>query len=84
MMNLDQDGSVACTLAYLDSGAERTSLISTLAMGLAKQGNDPHNQEIGLCMLEDYERTSSTKREELLFYSPPFRFLSIAAILVDT
>ena len=66
MMNLDQDDSVACTQAYLESGAERTSLISTLAMGVAKQGNDPHNQEIGLCMLEDYERTSSMKREELL------------------
>ena len=31
------------------------ALVETLADGeIAKQGNDPHNQDIGLCMLEDY------------------------------
>ena len=38
----------------------------TLTVGAAKQGNDPHNQEIGLCMLEDYSRTSSPDRDRLL------------------
>jgi hypothetical protein len=51
---------------YLDAGHDRRPLITTLALGAAKQGNDPHNQEIGLCMLEDYGRTSSPHRDRLL------------------
>ena len=38
-------------------------------MGAAKQGNDPHNQEIGLCTLQDYGRTSSSLRDTLLLAS---------------
>ena len=29
-------------------------------------GNDPHNQEIGLCLVEDYLRSASLERETLL------------------
>ena len=69
MMALDQDASVAYVEAYLVAGHERDSLVKILAMGAVKQGNDPHNQEIGLCMLEDYKRTSSSRGGELLMAS---------------
>ena len=66
MLSLDMDESVRWTQAYIDNGYDRGGLIETLAAGIAKQGNDPHNQEIGLCMLEDYQRTSSVNRDTLL------------------
>jgi len=69
MMALDQDASVAYVEAYLAAGYERESLVKILAMGAVKQGNDPHNQEIGLCMLEDYTRTTSSFGGELLMAS---------------
>ena len=69
MMVLNQDASVAYVQAYLEAGHERESLIAILAMGAVKQGNDPHNQEIGLCMIEDYKRSSSSFRDELLMAS---------------
>ena len=37
-----------------------------LALGAAKQGNDPHNQELGLCFLEDYAKTGARDRDLLL------------------
>ena len=66
MIQLDAEQSVAWTQRYLDQDYERGPLVETLAGGIAKQGNDPHNQEIGLCMLEDYARTTSSQRETLL------------------
>ena len=66
LIALDTEQSVAWTQRYLDQGFERGPLIEALADGIAKQGNDPHNQEIGLCMLEDYGRTSSSQRGTLL------------------
>jgi len=66
---LDQDESVAWTQAYLDGGYGRDPLVETLAVGAAKQGNDPHNQEIGLCTLQDYGRSSSPLRDTLLLAS---------------
>ena len=69
MMRVDPDASVAWTQAYLDGGYDRDPLVETLAVGAAKQGNDPHNQEIGLCTLQDYRRTSSPLRDTLLLAS---------------
>ena len=37
-----------------------------LALGALKQGNDPHNQEIALCMLEDYLHSTAADRDTLL------------------
>ena len=31
-----------------------------------KLGNDPHNQELGLCLLEDYLHSTAPGREQLL------------------
>ena len=58
--------SVAWTRAYLESGSDRQPLVHTLALGAVKHGNDPHNQEIGLCLLEDYLQSSAADRELLL------------------
>ena len=61
--------SVAWTRAYLEGGEgsyDRQPLIHTLALGAVKQGNDPHNQEIGLCLLEDYLHSTAAERELLL------------------
>ena len=38
----------------------------TLALAAVKEGNDPHNQEIGLCLLEDYGHSTAADRETLL------------------
>ena len=66
MTRLEPDEAACWVQAYLDAGHDRQPLITTLTFGAAKQGNDPHNQEIGLCMLEDYARTSSPDRDRLL------------------
>ena len=66
MMALKPDESVAWTRAYLKGGYEPEPLVQTLALGAVKQGNDPHNQEIGLCLLEDYLHSTATDREILL------------------
>ena len=66
IMRLEADLAACWAQAYLDGGHEVRPLILTLTMAAAKMGNDPHNQEIGLCMIEDYGRTSSPDRGRLL------------------
>jgi hypothetical protein len=58
--------SVAWVRAYLDAGYDRDPLVGTLALAAVREGNDPHNQEIGLCLLEDYGHTSAVDRDTLL------------------
>jgi len=43
--------------------------VQTLATAACKIGNDPHNQELGLCLLEDYLRTHAAGRDRLLLAS---------------
>jgi hypothetical protein len=66
LLALKPDESVALTAAYLAGGHDRAPLIQTLASAAAETGNDPHNQELGLCLLEDYEKTRAHDRERLL------------------
>jgi hypothetical protein len=66
MLALDPPQSVAWTKAYLDGGYERGPLVRVLATAATKLGNDPHNQEIGLCMVDDYLRSASPQRETML------------------
>ena len=63
---LDTAASVAWTKAYLDSGADRSPLVQRLALMAARFGNDPHNQEITLCMLEDFGKNRNPHRGRLL------------------
>src|SRR5262249_32861802 len=65
-MALKTDESRAWTQAYLDGGYDREPLAKTLALAAAKEGNDPHNQEIGLCLVEDYLHSTAHDRETLL------------------
>jgi hypothetical protein len=62
----DPPEAVAWTKAYLDSGEDRARLVRRLAVMAARVGNDPHNQEIPQCMLEDYGKNQCRDRERLL------------------
>ena len=63
-----QSGSegAAWVRAYLAGGYDRKPLVRTLALAAVKEGNDPHNQEIGLCMMEDYLKSTAPERAVLL------------------
>ncbi len=58
--------SVAWTRAYLAAGHARDRVVGTLALCALKHGNDTHNQEIALCLLDDYRRNPHGERERLL------------------
>lgn len=66
MMALNSPESVAWTRAYLKAGYDRQPLVQTLALGAVKEGNDTHNQEIALCLLEDYLHSTAAERDTLL------------------
>ena len=66
MMALNASESVAWTSAYLKAGYDRQPLVYTLALGAVKEGNDTHNQEIGLCLLDDYLHSTAAERDVLL------------------
>src|SRR5256712_4273124 len=66
---LRADESVDLTAAYLKGGYDRAPLVQTLATAASIIGNDPHNQELGLCTLEDYLHTQAHDRERLLLAS---------------
>ena len=63
---LDGPGSVAWTQAYLDTGADAGLLAYRIALSATRLGNDPHNQEIAQCLLEDYPKNRSSGRDRLL------------------
>ena len=63
---LKPEESRAWVRAYLDAGHDRGPLVQTLALCAVKAGNDPHNQEIGLCLLEDYGHSTAHDRDTLL------------------
>ena len=65
-MALATEESQAWVRAYLDSGYDRVPLVRTLALAAVKEGNDPHNQEIGLCLVEDYGHSTAHERDTLL------------------
>ena len=60
------DESVALTQAYLESAFARAPLVEVLAIAASKLGNDPHNQELGLCLVEDYLHSTAAGRDVLL------------------
>jgi hypothetical protein len=66
LLALRADEAVDLTAAYLKAGFDRAPLVQGLANAACKLGNDPHNQELGLCLLEDYLRTKATDRDRLL------------------
>ena len=66
ILDLRADEAVALTGVYLRNGFDRAPLIELLATDATKFGNDPHNQEIGLCLLEDYGKTTAADKDRLL------------------
>jgi len=58
--------SLAWTQAYLDNVADRAPLRQRLALTAARLGNDPHNQEIAQCMIDDSARNQDRNRDHLL------------------
>jgi len=69
LLSLQADDSVALTRAYLESSFDRDALVELLAVAACKLGNDPHNQELGLCLIEDYQHSTATGRDLLLMAS---------------
>jgi hypothetical protein len=66
IMALDGPQALGWTRAYLDSGADRGPLIEQLALAASRIGNDPHNQELGQILLEDYAKNRGFDRDRLL------------------
>ncbi len=66
LLALKPDESVALTAAYLAAGHDRAALVQTLASAGAEVGNDPHNQELAMGLLEDYAKTRAHDRDRLL------------------
>jgi len=66
IVGLRPDDAVGLTQAYLTNGYDTKPLVSVLALGCSKMGNDPHNQEISLVQLEDFGRNTHAARGRLL------------------
>ena len=66
VLALNGPESVAWTKAYVESGADRGPLVQQLALLASRLGNDPHNQEIGKCLLEDYGKNRGHDSDRLL------------------
>jgi hypothetical protein len=66
ILALDGPEGVAWTQAYLDTGADTAPLVYRIALAATRLGNDPHNQEIAQCLLEDYPKNRSAYRNLLL------------------
>ncbi|MDI1285076.1 MAG: hypothetical protein PSV46_11845, partial [Reyranella sp.] len=63
---LDAPKAVGWTKAYLASSRDPAPLVRALAMAASRLGNDPHNQEIALCMLEDFGKNRLPDHGRLL------------------
>jgi hypothetical protein len=69
---LRPDEAVALVQAYVNAQYDQQPLISTIAYGASKIGNDPHNQEISLVQLEDFQRNTHAGRSRLLMGAAAF------------
>jgi hypothetical protein len=72
IVGLQPDDAVGLVQAYVKAEYDRQPLISTIALGASKIGNDPHNQEIGLVQLEDFQRNTHAGRDRLLMGAAAF------------
>lgn len=66
MVARDPVQSIALVRAYEAGGYGRRPLVETLALGAAKHGNDTHNQEIGLVLVDSFGHNAAGKRDLLL------------------
>ena len=63
---LDGPQAVAWARAYLAGNGDRQMLVQQLALTACRLGNDPHNQEIAQCLLEDYAKNRGFDRDRML------------------
>ncbi|MFM9939604.1 MAG: hypothetical protein ACKVP7_08920 [Hyphomicrobiaceae bacterium] len=63
---LDGPQAIAWTRAYLAAGGDTVPLTQQLALCASRIGNDPHNQELGQLLLEDYAKNRAFDRDRLL------------------
>lgn len=63
---LDAPKALGWVMAYLASGHDTAPLVRALALAASRLGNDPHNQEIAQCMLEDFSKNRLPDRGRLL------------------
>ena len=66
MIALDGAQSIAWARAYLAAGGDPTVLAQQIAIAASRIGNDPHNQELGQLLVEDYFKNRGFDRERLL------------------
>ncbi|MBV9554095.1 MAG: hypothetical protein JO032_15040 [Alphaproteobacteria bacterium] len=66
VLALDGKASVDWTQAYLETQKDRGPLVQRLALLAARMGNDPHNQEIGQVLIEDWQKNQAHNRDRLL------------------
>ena len=66
ILSLNGPESMAWVQAYLDNVTDRAPLVHRIALLASRIGNDPHNQEIAQCMLEDFGKNQSPERDRLL------------------
>ena len=65
-MALDSPKALGWIQAALDGGLDTAPLVRAIAMACSRLGNDPHNQEIALCMLEDFGKNRNPLKGRLL------------------
>jgi len=63
---LDGPQAIAWARAYLDGNGDPMQLGRQIALCASRIGNDPHNQELGQLLVEDYHRNRSFDRDRLL------------------
>ena len=66
LLSFDSAESLAWTQAYIDSGEDRAPLVQRIAIAACRIGNDPHNQEIAQCTLEDFGKNRAWNTDRLL------------------
>ena len=66
ILALDGPQAVAWSRAYLATGADRKPLVQQVALAACRIGNDPHNQEIAQCLLEDFGKNRGFDPERIL------------------
>jgi hypothetical protein len=66
LVGLDGAQAIAWARAYLSAGGDRQALVEQLALAACRIGNDPHNQEIAQCLLEDYNKNRGFDRDRIL------------------
>jgi len=72
VVDLKPDDAISLTQTYLKSQYDQQPLVQTLATACSKMGNDPHNQEISLCLLESFGTNAHTARGRLAMGAASF------------